>query len=452
MAQPIPLEAALSLHSLERPDLRAGGEPTRAASQALGKGEQQQGEGELWVEGGIRGWCNCAGAFLVLLCTFGYAASFGVYQSYYQLNQYNHLSASTISWIGSTALGIEFCFAFVAGPLFDRGYFRILMITGSVGFAVCVFMTSLCHSFWQSFLTQAIGLGISMGLVYIPSVSVLNHYFLRRRALAMGIAMSGASLGGIVFPIMLNHLFASIGFAAAVRASGYVIVGGLILANLLMSSRYPPAKHDEFGIKKPRPSAFRIWGEPRYFLTVIGTSCLFLGLYFPITYIQVFAETQNLPRSVSDNTIVILNVASFFGRIVPNFLGDTFGVFTLLTSCGAGISVLIFALYGATNSAGLIIIILLFGFFSGGVVALTSPLLIATADDISEIGVRQGHALVFNGLAALVCTPISGALLAAGNDDFKYAIAFAGAITMLGAVTMLGARHFQARQLGTWKV
>lgn len=67
-------------------------------------------------------------------------------------------------------------------------------------------------------------------------------------------------------------------------------------------------------------------------------------------------ETQNLPRSVSDNTIVILNVASFFGRIVPNFLGDTFGVFTLLTSCGAGISVLIFALYGATNSAGLIIV------------------------------------------------------------------------------------------------
>lgn len=84
---------------------------------------------------------------------------------------------------------------------------------------------------------------------------------------------------------------------------------------------------------------------------------------------------------------------------------------------------------------------------------------------------RQGLALAANGVAALLCSPIAGWLLAAGDDDFKYSIAFAvsealclyptlradscglkGAVTAFGAVTMLGARHFQASQLGTWRV
>lgn len=38
---------------------------------------------------------------------------------------------------------------------------------------------------------------------------------------------------------------------------------------------------------------------------------------------------------------------------------------------------------------------------------------------------RQGLALAANGIAALICSPIAGALIAAGHDDFKYAIAFA---------------------------
>lgn len=37
---------------------------------------------------------------------------------------------------------------------------------------------------------------------------------------------------------------------------------------------------------------------------------------------------------------------------------------------------------------------------------------------------RQGLALIVNGLAALTSSPIAGALLEAADGDFKYAIAF----------------------------
>ncbi|ORY92800.1 major facilitator superfamily domain-containing protein [Leucosporidium creatinivorum] len=451
--EPIPLETATSRLQEDHAILHAADLESRTKEREPSVVEEQQQQQDAgFVEGSVRGWCAVAGAFLILLCTFGYANSFGVYQSYYQLNQYRHLSASTISWIGSTSLGIEFCFAFVSGPLFDRGYFRPLLITGSVGFVVCLFMTSLCTQYWQTFLAQAVGMGASMGLMFMPAISVLNHYFLARRSFVMGVAMSGASIGGIIFPIMLNHLFASIGFAAGVRASGYVVIAGFVAANILTTARYPPVKRDEQGMKRRRPSPVKLLKEPRYALSVIGTTAVVLGAFFPISYIQVFAEAAQLPRNVSDNVLSILNASSFFGRLGLTYAADSLGTFTVLATCTGGISVLIFALYGATSPAGVIIFAILFGFFTGSFFALLSPLLISTADDISEIGMRQGLALLLNGLAALVCSPIAGALLAAGHDDFKYAIAFAGAVTAFGAVTMLGARHFQARQLGTWRV
>lgn len=41
---------------------------------------------------------------------------------------------------------------------------------------------------------------VATGLMYQPSITVLSHYFEKRRALAMGISTSGASLGGVLYP------------------------------------------------------------------------------------------------------------------------------------------------------------------------------------------------------------------------------------------------------------
>lgn len=50
------------------------------------------------------------------------------------------------------------------------------------------------HHFYQNFLAQGVGMGIGMGLMFLPSLQVTSHYFTRRRSLAMGIVISGESL------------------------------------------------------------------------------------------------------------------------------------------------------------------------------------------------------------------------------------------------------------------
>jgi MFS family permease len=44
-------------------------------------------------------------------------------------------------------------------------------------------------------------MGIGLGLTFLPSASIVTHYFRRRRALAGGIALSGSAVGGLIFPI-----------------------------------------------------------------------------------------------------------------------------------------------------------------------------------------------------------------------------------------------------------
>lgn len=42
----------------------------------------------------------------------------------------------------------------------------------------------------QVFLAQAIGMGLGQSLLFLPSLSIIGHYFKRRRALATGVAVS----------------------------------------------------------------------------------------------------------------------------------------------------------------------------------------------------------------------------------------------------------------------
>jgi len=71
-------------------------------------------------------------------------------------------------------------------------------------------------------------------------MSIVAHHFQKRRTLAMAIAASGSSLGGVLHPIMLNNLIhGSAGFAKGVRASAGMCLALLVVANLMMRKRLP---------------------------------------------------------------------------------------------------------------------------------------------------------------------------------------------------------------------
>lgn len=95
----------------------------------------------------------------------------------------------------------------------------------------------------QVLLSQGVCAGIGAGLIYVPSIAVISHYFHKKRTLAMSIVAGGSSFGSVIHPIMLNNTFnSSLGFGNSVRASAGLVTGMLLLACCLMRTRLPPPK------------------------------------------------------------------------------------------------------------------------------------------------------------------------------------------------------------------
>ncbi|KAJ7359414.1 MFS general substrate transporter [Mycena albidolilacea] len=393
-------------------------------------------------DGGLIAWMTVAGAWLVLFSTFGYLYSFGVYETFYSLEYLTNHTPSSIAWIGSFQLMMPFALGIVSGKLFDNGYFHLLQITGGIIFVVSLFMLSLAKPFqyYQIFLSQGLGMGIGLGLTFVPACGISSHHFAKRRALATGIAHSGTSAGATIFPIMINHLIPKVGFAAAVRASGYVVLGCLVIGNAMMRTRPRP----------PRviPDIKSFFADGAYLFAVAGTLLSTAGVYIPVIYMQLFSVQHSVGSSLAFYSIAIMNGTSAIGRVAGNYLADIYGPFYLQVGTTLITAGTIFAVLGVHNSTTLILVSVLYGIFSGAWLALSIASLASLARTPDEVGARTGIALALGSFGSLGSAPIQGALLTS-NFLWMRPIAFSGAIVAASAVCFLGTSVLAGRRSST---
>ncbi|KAI0043848.1 MFS general substrate transporter [Auriscalpium vulgare] len=382
------------------------------------------------VDGGRRAWCTLVGAWLAFAATFGYTYSFGVYQDFYTRS--HAASASRISWIGSTQCFLIIAIGLPAGKLHDMGYFRHVVLTGSIIYTFSLFMLSFARpeSYYQLFLSQGVGMGIGAGLVYVPSLAVQAQHWRARRSLAMGIVSSGVPAGGIIFPILLNQVFqTSVGFAWTVRASAFLVLGMLVAANLLMSSYPPVAK-----VGQVKAGVLWLFKDIPYMLLAFSGLFMNWGLFFPYFYLQLFSFIHGMNATFSFYTLAILNSAGVLGRIIPNLFVKQLGPVNLAVAISVGCTAVTFSLLCITSVGGIVAFALLYGFCAGAYVSLISPALYSLSENEWEVGIRLGLALSLSSVGALTGPPIDGALL---GDTFQWSkpIAFSGVCTFfsLGA-------------------
>ena len=163
-------------------------------------------------DGGSTAWLQVLASFLINVNNWGLVNSFGVFQAFYERELLADQSASTIAWIGTLQGSLLLIVGVLSGPLFDRGYFRALLIGAGLTLVFALMMLSLATDYWQVILSQGVLVGLCCGLLYIPSVALMPLYFKDRRGLALGLATSGASVGGVIYPIVFRRLLTELGF------------------------------------------------------------------------------------------------------------------------------------------------------------------------------------------------------------------------------------------------
>ncbi|KAF7320498.1 Monocarboxylate permease-like protein [Mycena chlorophos] len=396
------------------------------------------------------------GAFLALFGTFGQMNAFGTFQAWYAQHQLSHLEPATIAWIGSVQLWVFFFSGGVVGMIFDVYGPRWLMCSGTVVYVLSIMLTSISTRYYQYILAQGLLFGLGVGMLFYPSLSSVATYFSRYRATALGIAASGSSLGGVMYPIMLQRLFEQYGFAWGVRISG--LVSGVICCIALATvTRYTPPTSKLFPNesttstastpyrKSPPPALLHAFRDARFVLLATGASLVALGLFVPFFFIASYANTLP-PSSLRTETgflvLAILNAGGVLGRIAPAILSDALGRFNILapTALISGVLCLTMWLLAGSSLPVLLVFAATYGFSSGAFISLITPC-VAQISDVRQIGGRIGLLYSVISVPAVIGPPVAGVLLQAGDgSNYTAMILFAGLTLIAGSVSLFAAR------------
>ncbi|EGC42799.1 monocarboxylate permease-like protein [Histoplasma capsulatum var. duboisii H88] len=383
-------------------------------------------------DGGIRAWLVVAGAFFILCSTLGYANSFGVFQEYYLAHQLHDRPPDDIAWIGSLATFLQLSAGAISGPLFDR-YGSWILRPAAILYIFSVMMVSICREYWHFMLTQGVVIGMLMALFLVPAIAAVSQYFDKRRATALGITVSGSSVGGVIFPIALSKMLndSSLGFGWSIRIMGFAVLPGLVFSCITVRTRLPP-RTTGFFVK----AAFK---DVKYVLLIIGASFVFIGFSTPIWFLPTYAVSRGMDTTLASYMLAIINGASALGRIIPGVLADKFGRINILGIGSIVTGVIVSCMNETESTAALVVFSVAFGFSSGTIMSGIAAAFSVCAKDHRDIGTYLGMGMAISSVAILIGPPVNGALVAKYHGFFEACI-FSGIMCLVGGFIVFGSK------------
>ncbi|KAF4945717.1 hypothetical protein FGADI_11720 [Fusarium gaditjirri] len=375
-------------------------------------------------DGGLQAWLVAAGSACIFFSCLGFANSFGVLQEYYMTHQLQGHSEDAIAWIGSISTFIQFAVGALSGPMFDR-YGSWVLRPAAVTYVFATMMTSLCTQYWQFMLAQGILMGTAMAFLQIPAFAAVSQYFDKKRAAALGIAVSGSSIGGVVFPIALSKMLndSSLGFGWSIRIMGFVMIPLMSFSCIMVRPRLPSRKTSFFLIEP--------FKNPLYLLVIASLFFLFIGMFAPLFFIPTYAVSRGVNPTLASYLLAITNAASTFGRIIPGVLADKYGRLNMYSLGGLCTGVVILCMNEAKTTAALVIYALVFGFCSGTIISGVSAAFTLVSKDPRNNGTYMGMGLAVGSFAALIGPPVNGVLVSKYGGFFQVSV-FSGVVCLFG--------------------
>ena len=266
------------------------------------------------------------------------------------------------SFIGNAA-NITFLmsgiFSLIGGWLTRRFPVKALMIVGCIllgsGLILHAFAESVAGVYVARFL-----MGASLGFIGVaPCVALVSSWFETNRGLAIGIAVTGTSLGGAIIPLVAAPLIAHLGWRNAMLGIS-LLVWLILLPMILIFVR--PRKETSVGEASTAVDGVP-WSEALRTRVFWMLAILSASIFYPIfaTSQQFVLYLQSPRTGVSAETAAFAQSALFAislcGKFIAGYLSDRFSPVRTM----AAFSLLMFAaslvLLGLTASNALLFLL-----------------------------------------------------------------------------------------------
>ncbi|RAL08794.1 putative MFS monocarboxylate transporter [Aspergillus homomorphus CBS 101889] len=391
-----------------------------------------------YPEGGRDAWCCLVGSALIMFPSFGFQTAVGTVQDYITIHQLSGYSVEDIGWISALLVFLTLFLGVQVGPVFDRYGPRLLLAAGSIGSVASYLLLAQCAKYWHFMLTLSVLGGISSAIVTTVAISVLSHWFERRRALVTGICMAGSSAGGAILPIVLRTTFEQYGWAWSLRVVAFIALACYVLAIFLVKGRQLPTTGN--GPPSRATINFRAFKSPRLCFLALAVFSFEFIIFGCAALLPTYARYAGFSSHEQFYTLTVLNSMSLLGRVLPGLAADIIGRFNVLLAMMLLTLVImagVWVPFGQRNEATLYAVVAVFGFGSGGWISL-APVCAGQLCRTEEYGRFYGTVYSVAAFGTLLTVPVGGEMLAATTPQLL--VGFYAAVLVFGLVNVVCSR------------
>jgi len=378
-------------------------------------------------------------ATLVMAVTWGAFYSFGIF--FKPVLAEFGWSRAAISMGYSLGFMISGLFAIFSGRLSDRFGPRVIMATCGLLVATGYILTSRIDAIWQLYLFYGI-VGIGSSGAYVPSISAITRWFVKRRGLMTGIAMAGIGLGTMIMSPLSNWLIASYGWRTS-----YVIVGIITFVTITVAAQFLKRDPAQMGMRpygEAEPENLNSSNSGFSFKKAITTKQFWMlcAMFTFVEYsvhninVHIVPHTTDLAISAASaaNILAIIGAMSVISRVVMGTVGDRVGNKPAAITCFViMLASLIWLLY-AREMWMFYLFAATFGFAYGGYQPLIS-LLVADSFGLSSLGVILG-ALTCPIMVGAAVGPVLAGKIFDATDSYRAAFLVCIALSII-AITIV---------------
>lgn len=400
---------------------------------------------------GKAAWSFLFASFMIDGLQFGFALTFGVFQSYYN-KQPGFANDPNIAVIGTLSTGVYYLGApfmtylirtFPKSQQFMIWFGWLLCIVALIG-------ASFSNTVFGLVATQGALYSLGVTILYYPMMGMLNEWFILKRGLAFGIMSAATGVSGTGLPFVLETMLEKYGYKTTLRgvAIALAVLTGPVLP--LLRGRLPseplPSQSVEEPSEKEEPKEGELVDQKSYFKKPLfyffAASILFqgLGFSFPSIFLPSYSSLLGYSPTTGALLVALYSLMSTFGQVTCGFLSDGLVSVEMLAFTFpfiSGISILV--LWGFARSlAPLVIFALMYGFWGGGYVVLWSKMgLRLSSDPLVGLSLFGWFAFA-RGIGNVATGPVSAALTGPtvsrsdyGIGEYKMLVIYSGMCMLL---------------------
>lgn len=223
----------------------------------------------------------------------------------------------------------------VMGKVNDRFGPKIIIIVCGLSFSLGYLLLSRMSDMWQLYLFFGALLGIGMACIWVPLLSTVARWFVKRRGLMCGIVTAGITLSIAIMPLLASWLISNYGWRYsyiifAIVTFVVIVVAALFLKRDPGQMGLSPYGEDEVMGKKLNSDvlglslgeAFRT--RQFWMFCAIATSITLLSVLV-IVHIVIHATGLGITAFRAASIVSVNGVAGIPGAIFIGHLADRIG-------------------------------------------------------------------------------------------------------------------------------